>query len=70
MTQIQFQPVERWTASCCALYKRVRRSFTIAGSRGKKRAAIAVAHTMLVIIYALLKEGTTYQEIAGESEAA
>ena len=28
MTQIQFQPAERWTASCCALYKRVRRSFT------------------------------------------
>ena len=42
----------------------------IAGSRGKKRAAIAVAHTMLVIISHLLKEGTSDQEIAGESEAA
>jgi transposase len=49
------------------LAKKFRR---IAGSRGKKRAAIAVAHTMLVIIYSLLKEGTTYQEIAGGSEAA
>jgi transposase len=49
------------------LSKKFRR---IAGSRGKKRAAIAVAHTMLVIIYSLLKEGTTYQEIAGETEAA
>ena len=28
MTQIQSHPVERWTASCCALYKRVRRWFT------------------------------------------
>lgn len=42
----------------------------IAGSRGKKRAAVAVAHTILVIIYSLLKEGTTYQEIADESAAA
>ena len=42
----------------------------IAGNRGKKRAAVAVAHTILVIIYHLMKEGTTYHEIAGESEAA
>jgi transposase len=49
------------------LSKKFRR---IAGSRGKKRAAVAVAHTILVIIYSLLKEGTTYQEIAGASEAA
>jgi transposase len=42
----------------------------IAGSRGKKRAAFAVAHTLLVIIYHLLRENTTYQEIAGETEAA
>jgi transposase len=49
------------------LSKKFRR---IAGNRGKKRAAFAVAHTMLVIIYHLLKENTTYQEIARESEAA
>jgi transposase len=42
----------------------------IAGNRGKKRAAVAVAHTILVIIYHLMKEGTTYQEIAGAGEAA
>jgi transposase len=35
----------------------------IAGSRGKKRAAVAVAHTLLRIIYHLIKEETTYQEI-------
>jgi hypothetical protein len=28
MTQIQSHPEERWTASGCALYKRVRQSFT------------------------------------------
>ena len=28
MTQIRSHPVERGTESCCALYKRVRRSFT------------------------------------------
>jgi len=42
----------------------------VAGNRGKKRAAVAVAHTMLVIIYHILKEETTYQEIADASEAA
>lgn len=36
----------------------------IAKSRGNKRAAVAVAHTVLVIIYHMLKENTTYQEIA------
>jgi transposase len=49
------------------LSKKFRR---IAGSRGKKRAAVAVAHTILVIIYHLLKEEITYQEIADDSEAA
>jgi transposase len=42
----------------------------IAGSRGKKRASVAVAHAILVIIYHVLKEGTTYQEIATDNRAA
>jgi transposase len=42
----------------------------IAANRGKKRAAVAVAHTILVIIYHLLKEQTNYQEVMGENEAA
>jgi transposase len=42
----------------------------IAGSRGKKRAAVAVAHTLLVIIYNLLKNGTSYHEITDSNEAA
>jgi transposase len=35
----------------------------IAGRRGKKRAAVAVAHTILVITYHLLARGTTYAEL-------
>ena len=34
----------------------------IAKRRGSKRAAIAVAHSILVIIYHLLSNQTTYQE--------
>jgi len=30
--------------------------------RGSKRAAVAVAHSILVIIYHMLRDGTTYQE--------
>jgi transposase len=42
----------------------------IARRRGGKRAAVAVGHTILVIIYHLLKEGTNYREITGEANAA
>jgi hypothetical protein len=42
----------------------------IAGGRGKKRAAVAVAHSILVIAYHILKEGTSYLEIAGSGHAA
>lgn len=35
----------------------------IAARRGKKYAIIAVAHTLLVIIYNLLKRGTIYKEL-------
>jgi transposase len=34
----------------------------IAARRGKKRAAMAVAHSILVIIYHMLKNGTVYEE--------
>ncbi len=59
-----------WAASRAKKTHLATKFWRIAGSRGKKRAAIAVAHALLVIIYHLLKEGTTYQEIGGESEAA
>jgi len=42
----------------------------IAGRRGKKRAAIAVAHTLLVIIDHFLKENTTYHELTDDTAAA
>ena len=37
----------------------------LAGRRGKKRAAVAVAHSMLVIIYHLLRDGGEYRELGG-----
>jgi transposase len=38
----------------------------LAGRRGKKRALIAVGHTILVIIYHVLKEQTTYRELGAD----
>jgi transposase len=35
----------------------------IASRRGKKRAVIAVAHSILTIAYTLLRDGTTYQDL-------
>ena len=35
----------------------------IARRRGKKRATVAVAHSLLVITYHLLKDGTTYHDL-------
>jgi transposase len=43
----------------CYLAEQYRR---IAKRRGSKRAAIAVAHSILVIIYHLLRDQTSYQE--------
>ena len=38
----------------------------LVGRRGKKRALVAVAHRLLLIIYNVLKKGQTYQEPAPE----
>lgn len=38
----------------------------IAARRGKKRAVVAVAHALLVTIYAMLKNHKTYQELGGD----
>ena len=48
-------PVRR-TARLSAQFRR------IAARRGTKRAAMAVAHSILIIIYHLLSEGATYEE--------
>ncbi|WP_435007631.1 IS110 family transposase [Tundrisphaera lichenicola] len=59
-----------WAASRARKTHLARKFSRIARSRGQKRAAIAVAHTLLVIIYHLLKEKTTYREIVDQNEAA
>ena len=38
----------------------------LAARRGKKRALVALGHTLLIIMYHLLKERTTYQELGGD----
>jgi transposase len=38
----------------------------LAGRRGKKRALIAVGHSMLVIFYHMLKDGTSYADLRGD----
>lgn len=37
----------------------------LAARRGKKRAAVAVGHSILVIGYHVLREGKTYRELGG-----
>jgi transposase len=37
----------------------------LAARRGGKKAAVAVAHSILIIAYHLLKPGTTYQDLGG-----
>ncbi|RQW90557.1 MAG: IS110 family transposase [Geobacter sp.] len=38
----------------------------LAARRGKKRAILAVAHSLLVVIYHMLKTGSTYQDLGGD----
>jgi transposase len=38
----------------------------LVGRRGKKRALIAVGHSILVIVYHLLKDGTRYRDLGGD----
>jgi transposase len=38
----------------------------LAGRRGKKRALVAVGHSILVIFYHMLKKGTTYAELGAD----
>jgi transposase len=38
----------------------------LAGRRGKKRALVAVGHSMLVIFYHMLKKGASYAELGGD----
>jgi transposase len=47
----------------CYLSAQFRR---LAARRGMKRAVMAVAHTMLIIAYTMLKTGRSYHELGGE----
>jgi hypothetical protein len=38
----------------------------LAAKRGKKRAIIAVAHSLLVVIYTMLKQGKGYLELGAD----
>src|SRR5213082_914646 len=38
----------------------------LAGRRGRKRALVAVGHSILVIFYHMLKERTTYKNLGGD----
>jgi len=38
----------------------------LAGRRGKKRALVALGHTLLVTIYHVVQRATTYQELGGD----
>jgi hypothetical protein len=39
----------------------------LAARRGKSRAAVAVGHTILVIAFHLLRDGTTYRDLGSTS---
>jgi transposase len=38
----------------------------LGGRRGKKRAALAVGHSILRVTYHMIKEGTTYQDLGAD----
>jgi len=38
----------------------------LAGRRGKKRAIVAVSHSLLTIIYHMLKNASDYRELGGD----
>jgi len=38
----------------------------VAGHRGRKRALIAVGHSMLVIFYHMMRSGASYADLGGD----
>jgi transposase len=55
-----------WAASHTKNTSLSAQSRRLAARRGKKRALVALGHTLLGIMYHLLKERTTYQELGGD----
>jgi transposase len=56
LIQAAWAAIKQKETSLAALYRR------LAARRGKKKAIVAVAHKILVIVYTLLKTGEVYQE--------
>jgi transposase len=56
LTQASWAAVKQADTFLAAFYRR------LAARRGKKKAIVAVAHKILVIVYTLLKSGQVYQE--------
>jgi transposase len=52
-----------WAASHCRKSYFQAQFHRLAGKRGKRRALIAVAHSLLVVAYVLLKRGRVYQDL-------
>jgi transposase len=57
LVQAAHAAARRKNTYLAALYGR------LAARRGKKKAAVAVGHTILVIVYHMLRRGTEYQEL-------
>ena len=55
-----------WAASRTKLTYLSAQYRRLAKRRGKKRALVAVGHTLLVMIYHVLKKGTTYAELGAD----
>ena len=55
-----------WAATCKKGSYFQAQSRRLAARRGKKRAILAVAHSLLTVIYHMLKNGSTYQELGGD----
>jgi transposase len=56
LTQASWAAVKQADTFLAAFYRR------LAARRGKKKAIVAVAHKILVIVYTLLNSGQVYQE--------
>jgi transposase len=52
-----------WAASHCKKSYFQAQFHRLAGKRGKKRALIAVAHSLLIVMYVLLRKGCAYQDL-------
>lgn len=53
-----------WAAARCRRSYFATQYHRLAARRGAKRAVVAVAHSILTVIYHLLRDGTVYQDWA------